>query len=196
MCLLHHLGSSGEVHHLPIEGEHPEGGAQGHRDARLQGLPQRFGRTVGKYVRHARQQPERLRALQATIVHTSQDLSEPEYRPLGTTRHLSCRRRAAGHQEELYWQWCALRSTPSREQGREEQPSCPTIHPRAHHAPRQRASEGGSRAHQRPRADAHAEAFVPAVLRIQTPLRPHLPRRRTAPANHPLLHLLASWLQG
>ena len=33
LCLLHHLRPSGQVHHLPLEGEHPPRGEAGHPDA-------------------------------------------------------------------------------------------------------------------------------------------------------------------
>ena len=53
----------------------------------------------------------------------------------------------------------------------------------------QRPTEGGSRAYQRPRADAHAQALVQAVWCLQAHLRPHQSRGEPAPADHTLLHL-------
>ena len=52
LCLLHHLRPSGQVHHLPLEGEHPPRGQADHPNARLQGQPLRPRRTLGKHVRH------------------------------------------------------------------------------------------------------------------------------------------------
>ena len=110
MRLLHHQCPSGQIHSVQKQGEHPEGGEASHAVARLQRLSKRPGGTVGQYVRHGGQKQKHLREMQASVVHSPANLSQPEHRSLEAARHLSCRRPVARHQEKLHRQWCALRS--------------------------------------------------------------------------------------
>ena len=63
------------------------------------------------HVWHGRTQQESVRALQATVVHQSTDLSQPQHGSLPSARHLPCCRCVAGCEKEFHRQWCALRSS-------------------------------------------------------------------------------------
>ena len=80
-----------------------------HGAARLQGLLERPGRTQRQHVPHAGHQPRPVQEVQAAFVHPSQGVSQPEYRPPPSARHLPRRRCPARYQEVVHRQRSALR---------------------------------------------------------------------------------------
>ena len=158
--VLHHFCPSGKIHRQPEQGKHPERGKGHHRDARLQGLSERFGRAVGQHVPHGREGRDALPQMQTSVVCPSENLSEPEHGPPSAARHLPRRRRIAGHQEKLHRKRCALRLAAAQEQGCGHRPQYGRIHTRADSAPRERTAESGAGTHERQSALSDAETFV------------------------------------
>ena len=92
MCLLYYFRPSGEIHRL-AEPRIYFAGSEGHYgDARLQGIPERPRRPIGQYVPYGRKRYYVMRKMPPALVYLAFDMSQPQCRPYGAARTLSCGR--------------------------------------------------------------------------------------------------------
>ena len=183
LLFLHHLRPSGQTDSLAFRRLYSARGARAGSASRLQRCYHRPRRPLGQHVPHVWPQQGTLQTVRPLQLHPAHHVPQPPVRPPSPRRTL---------QESLRHPWCQTCIYRQRHPLRPLQPRQPRVglFPPCGAPPRQRPPQGGSRTHQSPSAEAHAQTVIRPFPPHQGTVRCYLPAGRPPLPTHPLFHQL------